>query len=63
VANLISYQKCVYYDSIKIFNMLPISVAELVTNKKHLWQLWKKKILIDKSLYTPGEYLRFTDVR
>jgi hypothetical protein len=42
--------------------MLQISVAELVTNKKHLWQ-FTKKILIDKSLYTLGEYPRFTDVK
>jgi len=36
VANLTSYQKGVYYENIKIFNILSISIAEPVINKKHL---------------------------
>ena len=35
LANLTSYQRGVYYASIKTFNALPISIAELVTYKKH----------------------------
>ena len=35
VVNLTSYQKRFYFESINTFNALPISIAELVTNKKH----------------------------
>jgi hypothetical protein len=35
VVNLTSYQKGAHYESIRIFNMLSITIAELVTNKKH----------------------------
>jgi len=41
VANL-SYQNGVYYASIYIFNTLPISPAELVTNKKQFIPPLKK---------------------
>jgi len=48
VANLTSYQKSGYYAIIKIFNALPISIAELITNEKH-YIAALKKFLIDKS--------------
>jgi hypothetical protein len=41
VANLTSYQKGVCYASISTFNVLPISVAELI-NKKHFIAALKK---------------------
>jgi len=54
VANLISYQKDVYYASIK---MLPIPIAELVTNKKHFIAALKT-IITDKSLCSIDEYFK-----
>jgi hypothetical protein len=35
VANFLSYQMGVYYVSIKVFNTLPSSIAELANDKKH----------------------------
>jgi hypothetical protein len=49
VANLILYQNHDCYAIIKIFNALPMSIAELVSNKKH-YIIALKRFLIDKSL-------------
>jgi hypothetical protein len=59
VANLTSYQNGIYYASINIYTfiVLPISIAELVTNKKQFIPRLKK-FLIDKSLYSTDEYFK-----
>jgi hypothetical protein len=50
LANLVCCQRGVYYASIKTFNALPISIVELVTNKKH-FIIALKEFIIDKSFY------------
>jgi hypothetical protein len=35
IANTTSFQRGVYYASIKIFNELPVCIANLVMDKKH----------------------------
>jgi len=57
VVNLISYQKGVYYISIKTFRVLPRSIAELVTNKKHFIAALKT-FIIDKSPCSIDEYFK-----
>jgi len=57
VANLISYQKGVCYASIKTFKMLPIPIAQLVTNKKHSIAALKT-FITDKSLCSIDEYFK-----
>jgi len=57
VVNLISYQKGGYYASIKTFKVLPLSIAELVTNKKHFTAALKT-FMIDKSLCSIDEYFK-----
>ena len=37
----IIHQKCVYYNSINVYNRLPDATAELVTNKKFFHDNWK----------------------
>jgi hypothetical protein len=36
IANLTSYQRGVYYASIKTFNALPVYIVNQVTNRKYL---------------------------
>ena len=50
------YQKGAYYDSIKIFNKLPIYIAESVLRKK-CFVSNLKKCLIDKAFYSIEEYM------
>jgi hypothetical protein len=57
VVNLISYQKGVCYASIKTFKVLPVSIAELITNKKHFIAALKT-FIIDKSLCSNNEYFK-----
>jgi hypothetical protein len=58
LANFTSYWRGVYYASMKTFNVLPMSVAELVTNKKH-FIITLKEFLIDKSFYSIDEYFNY----
>lgn len=59
--NVASYQKGVYYMSIKTFHALAISFAESVTNKMYFMSALEK-YLIDQSYYSVDEYL-LTDIR
>jgi hypothetical protein len=54
-ARLTTYQRCVYYNSINIYNKLPDDLAELVSNKK-CFLLELKKYLTDKPFYSVEEY-------
>ena len=59
-ANLASYQKGVNYVGIKTYIALPISIAELVTQKHFISAL--KRYLTDISFYSDDEHL-LTDIR
>jgi hypothetical protein len=58
IANLTSYQRGVYYASIKTFNALPVYIANQVTNRKYFINELKT-FLLDKSLYTNEEYFTY----
>jgi hypothetical protein len=58
VANLTSYQRGVYYASIKTFNALPVYSANQVTNRKYFINKLKA-FLLDKSVYTNEEYFTY----
>jgi hypothetical protein len=57
-ANSTSFQRDVYYASIKIFNKLPVCTANLVMDKKH-FILVLKKMLIMQSFYSVNEFLDY----
>jgi hypothetical protein len=58
IANFASYWRGVYYTTIKIFNKLLASIAELVKDKKY-FILTLKRFLIVKSFYSVNEYLNY----
>jgi hypothetical protein len=58
VTNLTSYQRGVYYVSIKTFNALPVYTANQVTNRKFFINSLTA-FLLDKSLYTNEEYFTY----
>jgi hypothetical protein len=58
IANPTSYQRGVYYVSIKTFNALPVYIANQVTNRKYFINALKT-FLLDKSLYTNEEYFTY----
>ena len=58
IANLTSYQRGIYYASIKTFNALPVYIANQVTNRKYFINELKA-FLLDKSLYTNEEYFTY----
>lgn len=58
IANFASYWRGVYYTTIKIFNKLLASIAELVKDKKY-FILTLKRFLIGKSFYSVNEYLNY----
>jgi hypothetical protein len=45
----------VYYASIKIFNKLPVCIAQLVTDKKHFISVLKG-FLITEAFYSVNEF-------
>ena len=55
IANFASYQRGVYYVSMKIFNKWPASIAELVKDKK-LFILTLKRFLIVESFYSINDF-------
>ena len=61
LANLASFQKGVYYVNTETLNASPISVAELVTDKKYFISALKR-YLTDRSFYSVDGYL-LTGVR
>jgi hypothetical protein len=46
IVNSTSFQMGVYYASIKIFNKLPVHVANLVVDKKHFISALKRFLII-----------------
>jgi hypothetical protein len=57
IASIASYQRGVYYASIRTFNALPPSIANQVTNKKCFIKNLKVSLL-DKPLYSSEEYFK-----
>ena len=55
-ANLILYQKGLYYMIVKIFNELPEYIAELVVNKKRFISTLKK-YLVNISFYPIEDFI------
>jgi len=55
-ANLILYQKGLYYMIINIFNELPEYVAELVVDKNSFISTLKK-YLVNKSFYSIEDFI------
>jgi hypothetical protein len=55
IANLTTYQKCVYCQGIKIYNNLPRAIKDLSSNKNK-FTLALKKYLLDNSFYSLKEY-------
>ena len=53
---LSAYQKSVYYNSIKVYNKLPNTLAELVSSKASFIKQLKRH-LIDNPFYSLDEYL------
>jgi hypothetical protein len=51
-----SFQKGVYNASIKIFNKLPVCIAQLVTDKKYFISVLKV-FLITQAFYSVNEFL------
>jgi len=54
-ANLTTYQKCVYYQGIKIYNHLPKTVKDL-SGDKNKFKLALKRYLLHNSFYSLKEY-------
>jgi hypothetical protein len=60
IANFASFQRGVYYVSIKIFNTLPECIANFVMDKKH-FMLALKIFLTIPSFYSINEFLDYQD--
>jgi hypothetical protein len=58
IANLTSYQRSVYYASIKTSNALPVYIVNQVTNRKYFINELKA-FSLDKSHYTNEEYFTY----
>ena len=58
IANTTSYQRGVYYASVKTFSALPVYIANQVTNRKYFINALKT-FLLDKSLYTNEEHFTY----
>jgi hypothetical protein len=56
IANSTSFQRVVYYASIKVFNKLPVCTANLVMDKKHFISALKRFLII-QSFYSVNEFL------
>jgi hypothetical protein len=56
VTNPASHQKAVYYTSVKIFNVLPKCIANLMDDKKQIVQS-SRSPLIEHSFYCIDEFL------
>jgi hypothetical protein len=56
VVNLSLRQKGVHYASIKIFNKLPYSIADLDVVKEH-YIAYLEKFLLKKTFYSVNEFL------
>jgi hypothetical protein len=55
-----SFQRGVYYASIKIFNKLPVHTAQLVTDKKR-FIIVLKGFLITEAFYSINEFFDYQD--
>jgi hypothetical protein len=58
IANSTSFQRGVYYTSIKIFNKLPVCIANFVMDKKHFISVLKIFLII-QSFYSVNEFLDY----
>jgi hypothetical protein len=58
IANFASYQRGVYYASIKVFNTLPASIAELVKDRKQFLSTLKRFLIVE-SFYSSNEYFNY----
>jgi len=59
ITSFSSYQRGVYYASIKIFNPLPASIAELAKDKKHFVSALKRFLIVEL-IYSSNKYLKYT---
>jgi hypothetical protein len=60
IANFASFQRGVYYVSIKIFNILPECITNLVMGKRHFILALKRSLII-QSFYSINEFLDCQD--
>jgi hypothetical protein len=57
-SSLTSYQKGVYYATVKVYNCLPTCVAGLVNDKKKFVQQLKH-LLLNQSFYSTEEFIEY----
>jgi len=58
ITSFSSYQRDVYFASIKIFNPLPASNAELATSKKYFISALKRFLIVE-FVYSSNKYLKY----